>query len=273
MRLFSAIPPVAALLAFASHESGQPAVQGAPRRVVTVVASDHSFQAPDTVPEGLTTFQMDDRGPTDHQLVIFKLADSVSLNEFYAAMSKGGASPPGIRSLGGAQEGEMVSILLRPGRHVFACLHGFDDGSNHLTRGMFRAFTVVASTARTAAPRFDATVTLKDHGFTVSGNLKPGRRMLRIANTGPQEHHVMIQQLMPGRTLADVQRWQEGGRKGERPVKPIFFGTTRQSPGEILYAEIEVAEGGYILLCLVPDVRDGKPHVEHGMRGEIRVSN
>ena len=53
---------------------------------------------------------------------------------------------------------------------------------------------------------------------------------------------------------------------------PVFWGTTRQSPGETLYAVIEVTAGGYILLCRVPDSGDGRPHVDHGMRGEIRVA-
>ena len=55
--------------------------------LVTVTASDHSFQAPDTLRAGLTRFRMNDLGPTDHQLVIYRLSDSVSLNEFYLAMS------------------------------------------------------------------------------------------------------------------------------------------------------------------------------------------
>lgn len=243
--------------------------------LVTVIARDHAFQAPDTVRAGLTRFQMQDLGPARHQLVIFRLEDSVSLNEFYAAMRKGGASPSGIRSLGGAQGAEEIWLALEPGRYVLGCLHRFDDGTSHLSRGMFRALTVIPHTARatkSGVPNVDATITMKDYGFKLTGKLRAGRRVLRFANAGPQEHHVMLQRLMPGRALADVERWQAGGRRGERPVSPVFWGTTRQSAGETLYATVDLAAGGYVLICRVPDASDGRPHVDHGMRGEIDVS-
>ncbi len=216
---------------------------------------------------------MHDLGPTNHQFVIFRLADSVSLNEFYAAMKGGGPSPRGIRSLGGAQGEEELSLVLAPGRYVYGCMHGFEDGTSHLSRGMFRAFTVIAArTAGPKAPKADATITMNDYGYKLSGSLAAGRRVLKLVNAGPQEHHAMLQRLMAGRTLADVNRWQAGGRKGERPVEPVFWGTTRQSPGAILYATVDLEPGGYIIICLVPDSKDGRPHVDHGMRGEFRVS-
>jgi len=243
--------------------------------LVTVVARDHAFEAPDTLRAGVTRFRLRDLGPTKHQLVIYRLADSVSLKEFYDAMKVGRASPAGIRSLGGAQEAEDISIVLAPGRYVFACMHGFEDGTSHLSRGMFRAFTVIRGadgSTDAVPPKADATLTMSDYTYKLTGELAPGRRVLRIVNAGPQEHHVMIQRLMPGRTITDVERWFAAGRRTERPVMPIFWGTTRQSPGETLYATIDVTAGGYILLCRVPDSGDGRPHVDHGMRGEIRVA-
>lgn len=239
--------------------------------IVTLSASDHSFVAPDTLTAGFTRFQMKDSGPTDHQFVLFQLADTVSLNEFYEAMRKGAASPPGIRSLGGAQGEEIVSLMLAPGRYAFGCMHGFGDGTNHLGRGMFRALTVIPRRQAVRQPSFDATITMHDYGYAMSGKLSAGTRTLRLVNKGPQEHHIMMQRLLPGRTLDDVAKWQDAGRKGPRPVQPVFWGTTRQSAGAILYAVVKLEKGGYILLCRVPDSKDGKPHVEHGMRGVIHV--
>ena len=164
--------------------------------------------------------------------------------------------------------------MLEAGRHVFACMHGFDDGTNHLSRGMLRAFTVIARpppASAERAPHADATITMNDYGYKLTGKLSAGRRMIRLVNAGPQEHHMMLQKMLPGRTLAEVNKWQEGGRKGERPVRPIFWGTTRQSKGATLYATVDLEPGGYVLVCLVPDAADGKPHAEHGMRGEIQV--
>ena len=243
---------------------------------VTIIARDYAFEAPDTIPAGVTSIRMRDRGKEQHHWVLFRLADSVSLEEFYRDMKDGGASPAGIASLGGSQDSIAVSLDLATGRYVLGCLHGSPDGTSHLAKGMFRALTVRARRSgdgpRARAPRVDATVTMRDYGYSLSGpSLRAGRRTLRLENAGPQEHHVMLQRLEPGKSLADVERFFADGRRGPRPMRPVSGGTTRQSVGETLYWTIDVEAGGYLFLCRVPDAGDARPHVDHGMRQEIRV--
>jgi hypothetical protein len=118
----------------------------------------------------------------------------------------------------------------------------------------------------------DATVTMRDYGYVVSGPpLRAGRRTLRLLNAGPQEHHLMLQRLAPGATLADLRRWRAGERIGPRPMMPVDGGTTRQSPGSTLYWTVDLEAGGYLFLCLVADVGDRRRHVEHGMRHEVKA--
>ena len=148
------------------------------------------------------------------------------------------------------------------------------DGTTHLVRGMYRPLTVVPGSAAQRAepaPRADVTVTMRAYGYELSAPLRAGRRVLRLDNAGPQDHHVLVQRLAPGRTKADVERWLAGGRRGERPVSPIFFGTSRQAPGETSYVTIDLEPGAYLFICRVDDAGDGRPHVEHGMRTEVRV--
>ena len=243
-------------------------------RLVIVTARDHAFEAPDTIASGVVTFRLKDLGPTSHHLIVFRLDDSVSLRRFYEGMRSGVVTPAGIAALGGPESKEDVTLVLRPGRYVLGCLKDFDDGTTHLGRGMFRAMTVVPGTVaqRTEpAPRGDVTVTMRNYAFELSGPLRAGRRVLRLENAGPQEHHILLQRLMPGKTKADVERWMAGGRKGERPVSPVLFGTSRQSRGETVYVTLELERGAYLFICRIPDAGDGRPHVDHGMRTEVRV--
>ena len=243
---------------------------------VTLIARDYAFEAPDTLVAGVTSIRMRDEGRDPHHWILFRLADSVSLAEFYAIMQKGGPSPDGIRSMGGAQDGRAVTFDLAEGRYAFGCLHIAAAGGSHLSKGMFRALTVRSRRAddRTAdrLPEVDATVTMRDYGYALSGPpLRAGRRTLRLQNAGPQEHHLILQRLAPGATLADIDRWRAAGRTGPRPMMPPDGGTTRQSPGSTLYWTVDLEAGGYVFLCLVSDVKDKRQHSEHGMRHEVRV--
>jgi hypothetical protein len=243
-------------------------------RIVEVTARDHAFQAPDSIASGVVTFRLNDLGPTKHHLIVFRLDDSVSLEEFYQGMRAGVATPAGIAALGGPESKESVTLVMLAGRYVLGCLKDFDDGTTHLSRGMFREMTVVPGSAAEQAeppPQADVTVTMHNYSFELSGPLRAGRRVLRLESAGPQEHHILLQRLAPGKSKADVERWMAGGRTGARPVSPVFFGTSRQSRGETLYITVDLERGSYLFICVIPDASDGRPHVEHGMRTEVHV--
>ena len=43
-------------------------------------------------------------------------------------------------------------------------------------------------------------------------------------------------------------------------------------PGVTSYVRARLTPGNYMLLCFVPDAKDGKPHLEHGMVLPFSVS-
>ena len=49
-------------------------------------------------------------------------------------------------------------------------------------------------------------------------------------------------------------------------------GTTDLDRGEVNIVTADFEPGEYALLCFVPDVKDGKPHTEHGMIRQITVA-
>jgi uncharacterized cupredoxin-like copper-binding protein len=44
------------------------------------------------------------------------------------------------------------------------------------------------------------------------------------------------------------------------------------APGEQEFFSADFTPGRYVLICFVPDARDGKPHFVHGMAQELTVS-
>ena len=76
-RIRPLVPVVLALLAGCAKKDEAPAPAPAPTpaaavapNVITVVAGDYSFQAPDTIPAGLTTIRLVNEGKELHHLIV-----------------------------------------------------------------------------------------------------------------------------------------------------------------------------------------------------------
>ena len=41
--------------------------------------------------------------------------------------------------------------------------------------------------------------------------------------------------------------------------------------GAVVYLPVDLESGEYGILCFLPDAKDGKPHVAHGMLRQISV--
>ncbi|MEO5510234.1 MAG: hypothetical protein ABIS27_06350 [Longimicrobiales bacterium] len=147
---------------------------------------------------------------------------------------------------------------------------------------MMRPLTVTASKSKAPLPQVDATLEMSDYKYELSTPLKAGRRTLRIINSGPQEHHVFIQRMRPGKTIADINLHRaarareraagqpEAGVSSVPPMTPVAA-TTRMSPGETVFITLDLVKGDYRLFCLVGDIRDERTHAEHGMDQLITV--
>ena len=73
-----------------------------------------------------------------------------------------------------------------------------------------------------------------------------------------------------GKTIQDVGKWA-GSMKGPPPAKPIG-GIPAFMPGKNTYFEVNLPPADYGLICFVPDAKDGKPHVAHGMSQQFKIS-
>jgi uncharacterized cupredoxin-like copper-binding protein len=152
------------------------------------------------------------------------------------------------------------------------CLIPSPDGVPHLMKGMVQPFQVTGTLdVAVVLPAADDTVRLADLGFEQSHPLTAGAHVIRVENGAQQPHELVLLQLGTGKKVADFARWATtGGMKGPPPAMPVG-GVTVIEPGASGTFTANLAPGNYGLICFVPDAKDGKPHLAHGMMKDITV--
>jgi len=275
--------------AFAACKSDRPSTDsaGAPAgsseaaaaapATVTMTAKDYSFDAPAQIPAGSVTLQLKNEGKEVHQAQLVRLEGGKTAQDLMAAMKQHGPPPDWMKFVGGpnaAAPGHEVSAtsVLEPGNYAWLCFIPSPDGVMHAAKGMVRPFEVTAAPAgaATALPETDVTVTLVDYDFQFSKPLSAGKHRIMIENAGPQAHEIVMVKLAPGTTIKDFATWAES-MKGPPPAEPVGgVGVLEQGMRATFSADL--AAGDYGLICFVPDVKDGKMHLVHGMMKDIKVS-
>jgi hypothetical protein len=112
---------------------------------------------------------------------------------------------------------------------------------------------------------------MNDYGYLVPA-IRPGRRVVRVENRGPQAHELVMVRLRPGRTAAEAAAWAERGQTGTAPGTMVG-GVAALSRGHAGQFAVAFTPGEYAPLCFVPDQKDGKghPHTTYGMMRQFTV--
>lgn len=252
------------------------ATGGALPQEVLVRTRDYSFDAPDTIQSGATTFRLINEGPELHHVQLVRLLDGKTMEDLGRHMAAGGPPPAWMVEVGGPNTPNPGaetngSVELEPGEYALLCVIPSPDGQLHIAKGMAKPLTVVPATGPTAAlPAADVTMVLDDYSFQSVPEIRAGRRTIRVENRAAQPHEVVIARLAPGKTAADLLAWAET-MQGPPPAEMVG-GTTGIGTGGANVVTIDFTPGEYALLCFVPDAGDGRPHVAHGMVRQITVS-
>jgi hypothetical protein len=248
-----------------------------PAATITVTAADYKFDLPDSLPAGAVTLKLVNHGKELHQAQVVRLEGGKTPADFEAAMKHEGPPPSWLKFVGGpngiAPGQEATSTVpLTPGSYMVICLIPSTDGVPHLMKGMSRPLTVTAASATSAElPAATDTVRLTDYKFGSSRPLTAGRHVVLVQNDARQPHELVLLQLAPGKTVADFGRWATtGGMKGPPPAMPLG-GVGVIDAGATGTFPVELAAGNYGLICFVPDAKDGKPHLAHGMMQGFKV--
>lgn len=244
--------------------------------VVTIVASDYGYQAPEQIPAGVTTLRLVNTGAEPHHAVIARIDAGKTVDELLAEYRSQNYWPEYIAYVGGPGEAmpgdtSHVTVQFEPGHYVLLCFVASPDGVPHLMKGMTRPIEVVESAQQMAAePTPDVTVQMADYAFGFSGPISSGDVTFRVENAGPQVHDMVIIQTEPGHTVEEFLAWMEAG-EGPPPGR-IVSSITGMNAGRHVSFTAHLEPGEYTVLCWVPDRGDLQPHFLHGMMQQITVS-
>ncbi len=246
--------------------------------VVIIHARDFAYVAPKTVKSGVTTFRLVNDGKQLHHLTIIGLAKGKTMADLAAAMKKPGPLPAWATEVGGPNPAlpggtAEATLSLAPGTYAMLCfIPSPGETAPHAMKGMMGELTVTAEKSGGTEPVADANIRLSDYAFSVDKPLTAGHHVLRVTNDAAQSHELVLIELPPGKTVADVGTWVEKNlMKGPPPGKPIG-GIAALAKGRSGTIPVDLKPGHYGFICFAPDVKDGKPHFAHGMMKDFTVA-
>jgi hypothetical protein len=250
--------------------------------VVEVTARDFAFDAPDSIPSGWITFEMENVGAQEHFMNLWPLPEGRSYREYldevidpferlggmyYAGdidrqeLMEGlgrelpdwfpefiaGAGGPGLVSPGGVAR---TTVKLEPGTYVMECYVKSPEGQPHNFLGMMRPIVVTEEASGASEPAADATVELANYRIDSSGTLEPGSRTVRVRMTEDPEgllpHDVHLARLHEGTPVDSVVAWMDWVDRLQAPGPAEFLGGVEQMPaGSTGYVTVELAPGRY----------------------------
>ncbi|KXJ98515.1 MAG: hypothetical protein UZ03_NOB001003553 [Nitrospira sp. OLB3] len=124
----------------------------------------------------------------------------------------------------------------------------------------------VAASPRPAPVRFVA----DDYGFTGPDHIPAGLTSIQVVNRGQDLHHVQLLKLLQGKTAGEFQAALKAN-PGRMPSWIQFVGGPNAAePGGEAVATMDLGEGEYLLICLIPN-RAGVPHLALGMQKTLSV--
>lgn len=244
--------------------------------LVRVVARDFAFDSAHSVPAGLVAIRLVNQGNAIHMLGIARLDSGKTVADVYQAIT--GNKPMGwfgeVGGPGAVSPGDSVTqyAVLEPGTYSMICWWPDSTGKEHIMSGMMSTLTVTGQTAGAPVePTPDIFLRERDYAIATTGAFTAGPHVFRVDNDGPQDHDVTILRVLPGKTDAEVDKWLLKPDMRDAPVEAVggVVGIARWAQTEFA---ADLKPGNYLILCMIPDAKDGKPHFMHGMSTKVTVS-
>lgn len=243
----------------------------------TFTATEYTFAGPAQIPAGTAAIKLVNQGKEPHHLTLLRIDQGKTFEDVQAALKQPGPPPTWVHPVGGPNGvdpglSSNATLTLTPGLYVALCFIPSPDGTPHMAKGMVNKIEVTPATEMAAAePTPNAVIKLTDYAFDISAPLKAGAQTIRVENVGPQLHEVVIARLAPGKKVGDIMAWIAGGEKTPPPAS-FLGGASPMQPGEHNTFTANLESGEYVLICFVPDSKDGKEHFQHGMTKQLTVS-
>jgi hypothetical protein len=150
------------------------------------------------------------------------------------------------------------------------CVIPSPDGKPHLMKGMVKPLTVTGTPMPEPDLEPTAHAVLTDYAFTFTKPLAAGRQVIEFTNRASQPHEAFLARLMPGKKPEDLFAWM-AKPEGAPPVLPVG-GITGIEPDAVQSIVVDLEPGNYAWYCFLPDAKDGREHIAHGMIRQFTIA-
>ena len=242
---------------------------------VTITAHDFGFTAPRRIPSGLAHIRFINNGATLHHAQLIRFMGGHTVKDYLAALKPDAPPPSWAIDVGGPNamppHGELAVIeSLEPGNYGIVCFVDVPDHVPHIMKGMSRDLTVTrAGGNNSPLPEGDLSVELVDYNFKWSAPVTAGAHRITVTTNAPQVHELTVIRLEPGKSANDVLAWLE--KMEGPPPGQLIGGVAGLKSGKSVSVGLVFTPADYMLICFVPDMKDGKPHFMHGMVQQFTV--
>lgn len=141
-------------------------------------------------------------------------------------------------------------------------------------RTLFQSVVVTAvllfASAVVWADEAPVVFTAHDYGFNGPDRLPTGLTTMQIVNQGHDLHQIQILRLHQGKTAEDFRAALVADPTRIPSWVNFIGGPNAIPPGETSVATMQLSEGKYVLICLIPN-QQGKLHVALGMQKPLSV--
>ena len=285
-------------LGAAAHGQADPAgdrdprLAGYPELAIRLTAD--RIEAPARVAAGRTLLIEENAEAAPGHAFVLRVPDDVLDADVAAALAPGappmGESTPewfwraifvGNPDRAAPDGGRAFALVdLAPGRYVV--------GNPYRPASEFARFEVVANDLAAPAPAddpaADVAVAMREMAFDLPAAVPDGRSLWRVDNAGAVFHELAILPVPAGATVEQVQAAlgtaltaEAAGGVFEEQTAPaelgpawtdwrpnLVAGVGVASPGQLVWAQIDLAPGRYAAVCFIPS-GDGRRHLTEGM--------
>jgi uncharacterized cupredoxin-like copper-binding protein len=272
MRRAGVVVSIVVLLAAGCGTDETPEV--VPPSSIDVQAADYKFSAPDVMSSGPVEITLENEGAEPHQAQLFRLNQGVNAAQVIAAAK----TDEGVVKLGtfaggpnavDADESQVTTTTVAPGRYVFMCLVPDAKGRPHASLGMVEPITVEQNDD--APPASDAayTAATKDFDFELP---EAWNKSITVTNKGKEPHEFQVMEIAEGKTEKDFLKSFQSEEAGSGPPPwTTGGGSAVITPGESDTFEPDLEPGTYFLMCFVESPKRKAPHFALGMLKKFEV--
>ena len=241
-----------------------------PGHVLDISADEYAFTAPDSVPAGVVTLRLTQRGdavlpwPGDsahrvqdptydlHMAWVVRLDSARTVNDLLQAELDSAPTPWAVivGGVGFADPPATANATLRlePGNYALVCFVGSareDRSRYHLLKGMVRSLVVTAATDSAALPATDVVVVLTGDSVEVADTIPAGRHRILVRNEGERRADFGVRSIPAGVTMEEVNAWRP--RFMIAPPFASLGGVIAIPPGGSLITTLTLEPGDHII--------------------------